>query len=163
MVDAVRAVWPADKPLFVRLSATDWVPGGWDVDDTVDVAKQLADRGVDLIDVSSGGLDPRQQIAVGPGYQVPFAEAVRQGSGLPVAAVGLITEPEQAEQILADERADAVLLARALLRDPSWPQHAAERLGDSRVHWPVQYGRARRELTRQPEPTPAERQSVRPG
>jgi 2,4-dienoyl-CoA reductase-like NADH-dependent reductase (Old Yellow Enzyme family) len=119
------------------------VPGGWDVEETVLVSKQLAGRGVDLIDVSSGGLSPEQKITVGPGYQVPFAAAVREGSGLPVAAVGMITEPEQAEQILADGRADAVLLARALLRDPSWPQRAAFALDDENVHWPVQYQRAR--------------------
>lgn len=142
VVDAVRAVWPEEKPLFVRFSATDWAEGGWSVEETVEVARRLAARGVDLADVSSGGLVPHQQITLGPGYQVPFARAVREGSGLPVAAVGLITEPEQAEAILADGSADAVLMARELLRDPHWPLRAAAELGDD-VRWPDQYLRAR--------------------
>jgi 2,4-dienoyl-CoA reductase-like NADH-dependent reductase (Old Yellow Enzyme family) len=140
VVDAVRAVWPEEKPIFVRLSATDWVDGGWTVEDTVEVSRGLAERGVDLIDVSSGGLDPAQNVVVGPGYQVPFARAVREGSGLAVAAVGLITEPTQAEAVLAEGSADAVLLARALLRDPSWPYRAAHELGDQ-LEWPEQYAR----------------------
>ncbi len=142
VVDAVRAVWPDDQPLFVRLSATDWVDGGLTVDEVVEVSKQLAGHGVDLIDVSSAGNSPEQQITVGPGYQVPFARAVREGSGLPVAAVGLITEPAQAEQILTDDSADAVLLARALLREPSWPQRAARELGDE-AYWAPQYERGK--------------------
>jgi 2,4-dienoyl-CoA reductase-like NADH-dependent reductase (Old Yellow Enzyme family) len=142
VVEAVRAVWPADKPLFVRFSATDWVEGGWTPEETVDLSKLVADLGVDLIDVSSGGLDPRQQIPVGPGYHVPFARQVREGSGLPVATVGLITEPTQAEQVLADESADAVLLGRAMLRNPNWPQTAARELGDD-LDWPAQYLRAK--------------------
>jgi 2,4-dienoyl-CoA reductase-like NADH-dependent reductase (Old Yellow Enzyme family) len=142
VVDAVRQVWPDDKPVFVRVSATDWVDGGLTLEDTVALAKELASHGVDLIDVSSGGNSPDQQITVRPGYQVPFADAVRRGSGLPTAAVGLITEPRQAEQILADESADAVLLARALLREPSWPQRAARELGDE-LTWPPQYERGR--------------------
>ncbi|MDQ2837598.1 MAG: NADH:flavin oxidoreductase/NADH oxidase [Actinomycetota bacterium] len=141
VVDAVRAVWPANRPLFVRLSATDWVEGGLSLAEVVEVAQQLAGRGVDLVDVSSGGSSPQQQITVGPGYQVPFAEAVRQGSGLPTAAVGLITEPKQAEQILTESSADAVFLARAVLREPSWPQRAAYELG-AEVRWPPQYQRA---------------------
>jgi 2,4-dienoyl-CoA reductase-like NADH-dependent reductase (Old Yellow Enzyme family) len=142
VVDAVRAVWPDRKPLLVRLSATDWADGGWDVEQTVELARLLVGHGVDLIDVSSGGLVPEQQVVAGPGYQVPFARAVREGSGLPTAAVGLITEPHQAEQVLAEGSADAVLLARAVLRDPMWPLHAARELGAD-VAWPPQYRRAR--------------------
>ncbi|MGI8702553.1 MAG: NADH:flavin oxidoreductase/NADH oxidase [Nocardioidaceae bacterium] len=141
-VDAVRAAWPDERPLFVRLSASDWVEGGLDVNDVTTVAKELAGHGVDLYDVSSGGISPDQQVAVGPGYQVPFARAIREGTGLRVAAVGLITEPAQAEQVLADGAADAVMLARALLREPSWPQRAARELGDD-ISWPPQYERAR--------------------
>ncbi len=138
----MREVWPSDKPLFVRVSATDWVEGGWSAEETVEVAKQLGVLGVDLIDVSSGGLDPGQQIPVGPGYQVHLARQVRQGSGLLVGAVGLITEAEQAERVLADGSADAVFLARALLRDPHWPLRAAAELGDD-IAWPDQYARAK--------------------
>jgi 2,4-dienoyl-CoA reductase-like NADH-dependent reductase (Old Yellow Enzyme family) len=143
VVDAVRAVWPAAKPLLLRVSATDWADGGWDLEQTVELARLLVGHGVDLIDVSSGGLVPEQKIVLGPGYQVPFARAVREGSGLPTGAVGLITEPAQAEQVLAEGSADAVLLARALLRDPSWPLRAANELG-VQVRWPVQYERAAR-------------------
>ena len=142
VVRAVRAVWPEDRPLFVRLSATDWVDGGWDVGQTVELSRQLAGEGVDLVDVSSGGLSPDQQISVRPGYQVPFARAVREGSGLPVAAVGLLTEPSQAEQVLTDGSADAVVMARELLRNPHWPLLAAAELGDDLGHWPDQYLRA---------------------
>ena len=142
VVDAVRAVWPDDQPLFVRLSATDWVDGGLTPAEVVEVSKNLAGHGVDLIDVSSGGNSPQQQITVGPGYQVPFARAVREGSGLPVAAVGLITEPAQAEQILVDGSADAIALARVLLREPSWPQRAARELGDE-AYWAPQYERGK--------------------
>jgi|SRR5664280_3217420 len=138
VADAVRAVWPERKPVFVRVSASDWVAGGWDVGETVELARVLVGQGVDLIDVSSGGLVPEQQVTAGPGYQVPFARAVREGSGLPVAAVGMITEPEQAEQILSEGSADAVLLARALLREPAWPLRAAFELGVD-VAWPPQY------------------------
>lgn len=146
IVEAVRRVWPDGRPLFVRFSATDWAEGGWDLEQTVQVAADLAGHGVDLVDVSSGGLVPDVRIPVGPGYQVPFARAVREGSGLPVAAVGMITEPVQAESLLVDGSADAVLVARAALADPSWPQHAAARLGGD-VHWPDQYARARRSRT----------------
>ena len=142
VVDAVRAAIPERVALFVRLSATDWVPGGLDVEETAEVAASLAAHGVDLIDVSSGGNHPDQQITLGPGYQVPFARTIRERSGLPVAAVGLIAEPGQAEKILAEDSADAVLLARALLREPSWPQRAAFELGDE-IAWPPQYERAR--------------------
>ncbi len=144
VVQAVRAVLPSDKPLLVRLSATDWVPGGWDVSQTVELARTLGVLGVDLIDVSSGGLSPDQQIATGPGYQVPFARAVREGSGLPVAAVGLITDVEQAEEIVTDGSADAVFMARELLRNPHWPLLATDHLsaGTETDVWPPQYQRA---------------------
>ncbi|GAC1330011.1 MAG: NADH:flavin oxidoreductase/NADH oxidase [Candidatus Dormibacteria bacterium] len=142
IVEAVRAVLPDSTPLLVRVSATDWVEGGLTVDEVAEVSQWLASRGVDLVDVSSGGNSPDQKIIVGPGYQVPFARQVRQASGLPVAAVGLITEPAQAEQVLVESSADAVMLARAVLRDPSWPQRAARELGDG-TYWAPQYERAR--------------------
>ncbi|GHJ42230.1 NADH:flavin oxidoreductase/NADH oxidase [Streptomyces sp. TS71-3] len=142
VVDAVRAVWPEDKPLFYRLSATDWLEeGGWTPDDTVRFAAMLRDHGVDLLDVSSGGNVPHVRIPVGPGYQVPFAARVRNETGLPVAAVGMITEAEQAEKIVSGGEADAVLLARELLRDPYWPRHAAQQLGVP-AHVPDQYKRS---------------------
>jgi 2,4-dienoyl-CoA reductase-like NADH-dependent reductase (Old Yellow Enzyme family) len=143
VVDAVRAIWPEERPLFVRLSATDWSPGGWDVEETVELSRRLVTHGVDLIDVTSGGLVPGARIEVEPGYQVPFARAVREGSGLPVSAVGLIVAPEQADQILVNQAADAVMLARELLRNPHWPWTAARALGDH-VPWPPQYVGARR-------------------
>jgi 2,4-dienoyl-CoA reductase-like NADH-dependent reductase (Old Yellow Enzyme family) len=139
---AVRAAWPQEHPVFVRLSATDWVEGGWTPAETVEVARWLAAAGVDLVDVSSGGADPRQTVPAAPGFQVPFARAVRTEAGVPTAAVGLVTEPAQAEQVLADGSADAVLLGRALLRDPHWPLRAAAALGAD-VRWPEQYTRAR--------------------
>ncbi|HEV2634970.1 MAG TPA: NADH:flavin oxidoreductase/NADH oxidase [Actinocrinis sp.] len=142
ITDAVRAAIPDTTALFVRLSATDWVDGALTVQDTAEVAAVLATHGVDLIDVSSGGNSPDAKITTGPGYQVPFTRAIRERSGLPVAAVGMITEPQQAEKYLCDEDADAVLLARALLREPTWPQRAAFELGDD-LPWPVQYERAK--------------------
>jgi len=143
VVDAVRAVWPDDRPLFVRFSGTDWAEGGLTVDEVTQVAKDLGAHGVDLVDVSSGGNVPAT-IPVGPGYQVPAARAVREGSGLPVGAVGLITSPHQAEQVLVDGAADVVLLGRAALRDPMWPLRAAHELGvpPERAPWPPQYARA---------------------
>jgi 2,4-dienoyl-CoA reductase-like NADH-dependent reductase (Old Yellow Enzyme family) len=140
---AVRAAMPEEVPLSVRVSHTDWVQGGWTTEETVELARRLKALGVDLIDVSSGGLDPGQTIPLGPGYQVPGAAAVRQGAGMPVAAVGLITEPEQAQAILAEGQADLILLARALLRDPYWPLNAAARLGRTEaLHGvPAQYER----------------------
>lgn len=141
VAQAVRSSWPAQKPVMVRLSATDWSPGGWDLEDTVKVADALRQVGVDLIDVSSGGNVPEQQIAIGPGYQVAFARAVRERAGIATAAVGLLSEPVQAEQVLVEGAADAVFLARALLRDPHWPQRAAAELGDP-IPAPKQYGRA---------------------
>ncbi|MCU1689147.1 MAG: NADH:flavin oxidoreductase [Jatrophihabitantaceae bacterium] len=137
---AVRAALPGGQALLVRLSATDWVEGGWDLAQTIEVSRALVGLGVDLIDVSSGGLDPRQRIALEPGYQVPFARAVRAAISAPVSAVGLITEAAQAERIVAGGDADAVMIARAALRDPSWPQRAAHELGVA-VAWPPQYER----------------------
>ncbi|HVV24225.1 MAG TPA: NADH:flavin oxidoreductase/NADH oxidase [Pseudonocardiaceae bacterium] len=142
IVDAVRAAVPDRIALVVRVSATDWVPGGLTVDEVAEVTAVLAGHGVDLIDVSSGGNSPDQRIELGPGYQVPFARTVRERSGLPVGAVGLITEPAHAEKILAEESADGVFLARVLLREPSWPQRAAAELGDD-IPWPPQYLRGR--------------------
>ena len=140
--DAVRAAWPDHKPLFVRLSATDWVEGGLTVDEVAQVAKELGGHGVDLVDVSTGGNAPAD-IPVGPGYQVPAAREVRATSALPVAAVGLLTDPAQAEAVLADGSADAVLLGREGLRDPFWPLRAAHELGVADVAaWQPQYARA---------------------
>lgn len=141
VADAVRGAWPDDRPVFVRLSATDWIDGGWSVTDTVVLARMLAKRGIDLIDVSSGGLSPNQVLRVEPGYQVPFAHRIRTEAEVATSAVGLITEPSQAEQVLVEGAADAVMLARALLREPHWPLRAAGELG-AQVHWPVQYQRA---------------------
>jgi len=142
VVEAVRATVPDATPVLVRVSATDWVPDGLDVEEVAEVAVGLRERGVDLIDVSSGGNHPDQKITVEPGYQVPFARRIREHAKLPTAAVGLITQPRQAEQILADEQADAVLLGRVLLREPSWPQRAARELG-AELAWPPQYERGR--------------------
>jgi 2,4-dienoyl-CoA reductase-like NADH-dependent reductase (Old Yellow Enzyme family) len=141
IVDAVRSVWPERLPLFVRISATDWKDGGWDLDQAVELARRLRSRGVDLVDCSSGGAVHDQQIAVGPGYQVPFAERIRRDAGVATGAVGLITKAEQADAIVSRGQADLVLLARELLRDPYWPLHAAELLGHT-VPWPPQYLRA---------------------
>lgn len=138
---AVRAVWPEHLPLFVRLSATDWREDGWSVDDSVAVAKLLKDRGVDLIDCSSGGAVPNVEIPVGPGYQVGLAEQVRRGAGVATGAVGMITGAAQADTLLRTGQADLVFLARALLRDPHWPLRAAAELGEG-TEWPPQYGRA---------------------
>lgn len=138
---AVRAVVPQELPLFLRISASDWVSGGWDLAQSVRLAQQLKAAGVDLVDCSSGGLSAQQQIQIGPGYQVPFAETIRREAGVATGAVGLITEPAQAEAIIANGQADAVLLARAFLRDPYWTRHAALALG-AQSPWPVQYGRA---------------------
>lgn len=139
---ALRAVLPAGMPLLVRLSATDWVDGGWDAEQTVALCRLLKDDGVDLIDVSSGGLVADAQIPAGPGFQVQFARRIRHESGLPVAAVGLITEAAQAERIVADGDADLVLVGREILRNPYWPLQAARQLGVE-VDWPKQYLRAR--------------------
>ena len=126
---AVRAVWPVGKPLAVRLSCTDWVDGGWTLADSVALSKLLKLEGVDLIDCSSGGISPAQKITLAPGYQVPFSKAIRAGADVPTAAVGLITQPTQADAIIRDQSADIVLIAREMLRDPYWPVHAAKELG----------------------------------
>lgn len=141
VVTAVREVWPAELPLLLRVSATDWVEGGWTLEETVRLAKKVHALGVDLIDCSTGGNVPKAEIPVGPGYQVPFALAVKQ-AGVPSAAVGMITRPQQANEIILNGEADLVMLARELLRDPYWPLHAAREL-DVFVPWPVQYDRAR--------------------
>jgi 2,4-dienoyl-CoA reductase-like NADH-dependent reductase (Old Yellow Enzyme family) len=143
IVDAVRAVWPAGYPLFVRISATDWAEGGWSPDDAVRLAPLLKDKGVDVVDCSSGGLVPYQKIPVGPGYQVGFSERIRS-TGILTGAVGIITDAVQAESILVTGQADLIIMARQLLRDPYFPLHAADELGYGEIHWPVQYERARR-------------------
>ena len=139
--DAVRAAFPAGKPVWMRISATDWVPGGWDVEGTVALSRALKARGCAAIHVTTGGVSPEQAIKLGPGYQVPYAQRVKAEVGLPTIAVGLITEPEQAEAIIANNEADAVSLARAMLYDPRWPWHAAAKLG-GRVAAPRQYWRS---------------------
>jgi len=141
IVDGVRSVWPERLPLFVRISATDWKDGGWDLDQAVELARRLRSHGVDLVDCSSGGAVRDQQIIIGPGYQVPFAERIRRDAGVATGAVGLITEAVQADRIIRNGQADVVLLARELLRDPYWPLHAADALGET-VPWPPQYLRA---------------------
>ena len=139
---AVRQAFPAERPVFVRISATDWMEGGWDLAQSIELAKLLKAEGIDLVDCSSGGNVSTAKIPVAPGYQVPFAEAIRREAGIATAAVGMITEPRQAEDILAAGRADAIVMARAFLRDPYWPQRAARELGAD-VEWPWQYGRAK--------------------
>ena len=140
---AVRGVWPERLPLFMRVSATDWAEGGWDIEETVELAKLLRDDGVDLIDASSGGAVPVRPgaIPVGPLYQTPFASRIRREAGIATGAVGMITEPADAEAIVAEQRADLVIMARELLRDPYWPLFAARALGAD-VAWPPQYQRA---------------------
>lgn len=169
VVDAVRVAWPAHLPLFVRISATDWVEhgatgagssspesqGGWSVDDSVKLAGILRSHGVDLIDVSSGGLVPNAKIAVGPAFQTPFAARIKTEAAIPTAAVGMITDPHQADAIIAEGRADMVFLAREMLRDPNWPLHAAIAL-DEPASWPVQYLRAA------PPHSPARSSTARP-
>jgi len=141
VVDAIRGVWPDRLPFFVRISATDWVDGGWDIEQSVELARRLRDRGVDLMDCSSGGAVPGAKIPLTPGYQVPFADRIRREARIATGAVGLITEPAQAAAIVANGEADCVLLARELLRDPYWPLRAARELGHV-VPWPSQYLRA---------------------
>ena len=140
----MRGVWPERLPLFVRLSATDWADGGWDIEQTVELARLLRGDGVDVVDASSGGAVPVPPgaIPVGPLYQTPFAERIRREAGIATAAVGMITEPADAEAIIAGRRADLVVLARELLRDPYWPLFAARALGAD-VAWPPQYQRAK--------------------
>ena len=139
--DAVRAAFPAEKPVGIKVSATDWVEGGWDLAQTIEYAKELKKRGVDWIDASSGGVSPLQKIPLGPGYQVPFAQAIREATGVTTMAVGLITEAKQAEDIVASGKADMVALARAMLYDPRWGWHAAAELG-GQVEAPPQYWRS---------------------
>ncbi len=141
VAQAVRAEWPAHLPLFVRISATDWAEGGWTEDESVRLALLMREAGVDLLDVSTGGMVPNAQIPAGPGFQVPFAARIRRETGIATAAVGLITEPAQANAIIAAGEADLVLLGRQMLRDPYWPLHAAAALG-AETSWPVQYMRA---------------------
>jgi 2,4-dienoyl-CoA reductase-like NADH-dependent reductase (Old Yellow Enzyme family) len=140
VVAAVRRAWPERLPLLVRISATDWVAGGWDVDQSVQLARRLKDEGVDLVDVSSGGTSPDQQVPIGPGYQVPLAERIRREAGIATGAVGLITKARQADAIVREGKADAVLIARQSLRDPYWPLRAAKELGVD-VEVPFQYRR----------------------
>jgi 2,4-dienoyl-CoA reductase-like NADH-dependent reductase (Old Yellow Enzyme family) len=141
VVEAVRASWPANLPLLLRISATDWAEGGWDIDEAVELARLVRPLGVDLIDCSSGGLARHQKIALAPGYQVPFAERIRREAGIPTGAVGLITSAGQADAIVRSGQADMVLLAREFLRDPYFPLHAAKALG-AEIKAPVQYSRA---------------------
>jgi 2,4-dienoyl-CoA reductase-like NADH-dependent reductase (Old Yellow Enzyme family) len=155
VVDAVRAVWPAHLPLSVRISSTDWADGGWTVDESVRLAKLFREHGVDIVDCSSGALVPYAKIPVAPGYQVEFAARIRREAGIPTAAVGLITDPAQANTIIANGEADIVLLAREMLRDPYWPVHAAAALGDP-ASWPKQYLRAA------PQNSPARIEIARP-
>ena len=142
VVDAVRSVFTETLPLFVRISATEWVEGGWSIEDSVQLAKLLKDKAVDMIDCSSGGNTHSQKITVEPLYQVPFAERIKKETGIPTAAVGMITTAEQCEEILQRGQADLVIMARQLLRDPYFPLHAAKKL-DADIQWPVQYERAK--------------------
>ena len=139
---AVREVWPADLPLLVRISASDWAEGGWDADQSVELCRRLHALGVDMIDCSSGGMVPNASIPAGPGYQAPFAQRIRNEAGIATAAVGFITAAEQAEHVLRTGQADAVFLAREMLRDPYWPLRAAAALRVD-VEWPPQYQRAK--------------------
>ena len=141
IVDAVRTEWPAEKPLFVRISCTDWMEGGWNLEESVKLAQLLKAGGkVDLVDCSSGGVDPRQKIDAHPGYQVPFAAAVRARAGIATGAVGMISSAEMAEEIVSSGKADLVVMARAFLNDPYWPLHAAKAL-NTKIAWPPQYER----------------------
>jgi 2,4-dienoyl-CoA reductase-like NADH-dependent reductase (Old Yellow Enzyme family) len=142
IIEAVRKVWPERLPLWLRISASDWTEGGWTIEDSIALAKQVKPLGVDLIDSSSGGIVPSAKIPLGPGYQTPFAERIRKEAGILTGAVGMITSPEQAQHIIGTGQADVVLLARELLRDPYWPLRAANALKQT-VQWPKQYERAR--------------------
>ena len=141
VVRAVRQAWPARLPLFFRVSATDWMEGGWDLEQTIELCRRLKSLGVDLIDASSGGAVPQAKVPVAPGYQVRFAEEIRRQAGIATGAVGMITDPAQAETTLETEQADLVFLARQLLRDPYWPRRAAKAL-DAKIKPPDQYLRA---------------------
>jgi 2,4-dienoyl-CoA reductase-like NADH-dependent reductase (Old Yellow Enzyme family) len=142
-VEAIRKVWPERLPLFIRISATDWADGGWNLDDSVALAKMVKPLGIDLVDCSSGALIPGVRIPASPGYQVPFSQRIRTEAGIATAAVGMITEPNQANSIIEHGQADIILMAREFLRDPYWSMHAAKELGEpNAVKWPVQYERA---------------------
>ena len=141
VVSAIRRSWPEGSPLFVRISATDWVEGGWTVDESVELARRLKNSGVDLIDCSSGGNAPPTNIPVGPGYQTPFAERIRREANILTGAVGMITAPAQADHIIRTGQADLAVIAREFLRDPYWPLRAGRELGYP-TPWPVQYVRA---------------------
>jgi 2,4-dienoyl-CoA reductase-like NADH-dependent reductase (Old Yellow Enzyme family) len=141
VAQAVREAWPLNLPLFLRISATDWVEGGWNADESVELARRVGPLGVDLIDCSSGGSAANAKVPLAPGYQVPFAERIRREAGILTGAVGLITTPQQADEIIRSGKADLVLLAREFLRDPYFPLHAAKALG-AEVSPPVQYARA---------------------
>ena len=141
IVQSVRGAWPKGAPLFVRISATDWIEGGWDLEQSIALARELKQLGVDLIDCSSGGSVPHAKIPVGAGYQTPFAQRIRDEAGILTGAVGMITSPAQAEHIINTGQADAILMAREFLREPYWPLRAAQELRQS-VSWPVQYLRA---------------------
>ncbi len=145
ITEQARQIWPDTLPLFVRISATDWVEGGWDVPQSVRLCAELKKRGVDLVDVSSGGAVADAKIKVGPGYQVPFAEQIRHQADIPTAAVGFITDAAQADEIIRQGQADMVLLGRESLRNPYWPLHAAHALGVT-PQWPNQYDRAKPRL-----------------
>ena len=140
--EATRSAWPSNKPLGIRLSATDWIHGGWDIDQSIVLCNLLRESGCDWIDVSSGGLAPDQVVPIGPGYQVPLSERIRQETGLATIAVGMITEPRQAEIILSQGKADMVALARGMLYNPRWVWHAADELG-ARAEYPIRYQRCR--------------------
>lgn len=142
LFDLVRAAWPEHKPLGVRISATDWVEGGWDLEQSIAFARELRKRHCDFIDVSSGGLSPDQKIAVGPGYQVPFGEAIKRETGATTVSVGMITKPEQAEEIVASGKADLIAIARGFIRNPNWTWDAADALG-AQAFVPPQYERGR--------------------
>ncbi|MFN7914758.1 MAG: NADH:flavin oxidoreductase/NADH oxidase [Vicinamibacterales bacterium] len=141
VVKAVREIWPDDLPVFVRISASDWTEGGWDIDQSIELARRLGALGVDVVDCSSGGNVSHAKIPVSPGYQVPFAERIKAGAAIATGAVGLITKPEEADAIIRGGQADLVLLAREMLRDPYWPLRAARELGHT-MEWPSQYLRA---------------------
>lgn len=143
IIAAVQTVWPANLPLFVRISASDWTDGGWTIADSVQLAMILKKKGIDVIDTSSGGISSTAKIPAGPNYQVPFAEAIKTQTGIVTGAVGIITTAPQAEAILQNQQADLIFMARELLRDPYFPLHAAKELNDD-VEWPLQYVRAKR-------------------
>jgi 2,4-dienoyl-CoA reductase-like NADH-dependent reductase (Old Yellow Enzyme family) len=155
IIRAVRAAFPAHLPVWVRVSAVDWVDGGLTIEDSVEFARLVKAEGIDLLDVSSGGNDPRQQIPIGAGYQVAFADRIRRETGLATGAVGMITDPAQADQIIRTRQADVVLLARELLREPYWPLRAADQLHHP-ASWPVQYERAAQGKVERREPLKTE-------